>query len=124
MGIYLYENPKTGRVVEVVQGMNDVHEFTDEQGIKYARVFLSPLTSVDTKVDPWSKKDWMKRTNKHMSVGDMMDESAQLSEKRAAKAGLDPVKQKVFDAYKKKTGKNHPEDKPKKIETEHAILTL
>jgi hypothetical protein len=87
-------------------------------------VFLNPLTAVDTKMDPFNKSDWMRGTNKHITVGQMMDESAQLSEKRAEKAGLDPVKKKAFDRYQKMTGKPHPEDKPKRIETKDYILEL
>ena len=46
------------------------------------------------------------------SVGDMLDYSKELSEKRAEKnGGVDPVKQKYFRNYEKKTGKKHLADK-------------
>lgn len=104
--------------------MNDPHEFIDEKGVKYLRLFVNPNASIDTRVDPWSKKDWMKRTNKRMTVGEMMDESAQLSAKREKQSGVDPIKQKVFSDYEKKTGKKHPDNKPNRIETKDLIVEL
>jgi predicted nucleic acid-binding Zn ribbon protein len=38
MPIYLYQNPETDEVLEVLQGMNDKHEYFDEQGIEWKRV--------------------------------------------------------------------------------------
>jgi len=125
MPIYIYEHPKTHKQVEVQQKMTDLHEFIDEKGVKYNRVFLSTKTCVDTLADPWSKEAWMRKTAKRgMTIGDMMNESAALSEKRAVLTGRDPIKQKVFDDYTKKTGKDHPENRPKRIENEHVILDL
>ena len=125
MPIYLYRHPKTKKVVEIVQHMNDIHEFIDSSGVRYDRVFITPRMSVDTiTVDPFSEAEFMRRTHKKITLGDMMDESAALSEKRAAKLGKDPIKQRVFDKYRKKTGKPHPEEAPKRIETEHFIAEL
>lgn len=124
MPVYVYRHPKTKKCIEVVQKMNDKHEYMDEAGVIYERVFLSPRTSVDTQIDAFSQSDFMRATNKNMTIGDMMDESSRLSEVRAKKAGRDPLKQKLFDNYKKSTGKNHPEDKPKKIETPHFEIEL
>lgn len=125
MPVYVYQHPKTGKRVEVVQHMNDLHEYTDPTGVSYERVFLNPRTAVDTQLsDPFSKGAWMRRTHKKMTLGDMMDESAQLSERRASKAGVDPIKQKLFDTYTKKTGKPHPEARPKRIETKDFVLEL
>lgn len=123
MPVYLYRHPKTQKVIEVVQKMTDTHEFTDEKGVKYERVFVAPQTAIDTKVDPFSKNDFLKRTNKRMTVGQMMDESAELSEKRAKKTGVDPIKKKIYDSYKKNTGKDHPDLKGKrKIETSNYVF--
>lgn len=124
MPIYLYRHPRTKQVIEVVQKMTDAHEHSDSKGVKYERVWLRPRMAVDIRVDPFSKKDWMRRTNKRITVGDMMDESKELSEKRERKAGKDPMKQKLFDSYKQATGKDHPDTKPKVIETDHFTLEL
>jgi hypothetical protein len=54
------------------------------------------------------------------TYGDLLDYSAELSEKRASKDGEDPLKRKYFEEYKKKRGgKKHLKDVPKKIETKN-----
>ena len=46
----------------------------------------------------------------------MMNLSAELSEKRAEKAGgLDPIKEKFFDNYAKERGGSEHPDRPKKV---------
>jgi len=108
--------------MEVVQKMNDLHEFIDKKGVRWSRIFVNPCSSADTRADPWSHKDWMRRTNKRMTAGEMMDEAAQLSEKRAKDAGVDHVKKKIFDDYEKKTGKPHRDSIPDRIETRDYVL--
>ena len=50
-----------------------------------------------------------------MTVGDMWDLSKDMSEKRAKKAGKDPVKEKYFKDYeKKRKGVKHDNDPKKK----------
>lgn len=123
MPVYLFQHPKTKKIVEVIQKMMDSHEYKDDKGVLYKRIFVNPHTSVDTRVDPFSKKDFLRRTNKHMTLGDMMDESAQLSEKREKKAGIDPIKQKMYESYKKNTKKDHPDLLGKrKVETKDYVL--
>lgn len=122
--IYLYEHPETGETREVIQGMNDIHEYF-EDGVKWNRVFTVPHASIDTKIDPNSAADFVKKTgSKKGTFGDMMDLSAELSERRAEQhGGEDPVKRKLFDDYKKENkGKKHFHDRPKKIETKTATI--
>lgn len=108
MPIYLYENPKTKEVKEVLQGMNDVHEYS-ENGVKWNRIFTKPTASIDTQLNPNSAADFVNSTkNKNYSIGDLWDKSAELSEKRGGKE--DKLKQKALDDYKKKTGKHHPSE--------------
>ena len=124
MPLYTYENPDSGEVKEVVQAMLDKHVYFDAIGQQWNRVFSSPRAAVDTKVNPFSQKDFLRHTNKNMTVGQIMDVSAEMSDKRANKAGVDPVKKGVFDRYKNSTGKEHPLDRPKKIETKNFTLEL
>ena len=122
--IYIYQHPETGEIEEVVQSMNDEHVFFKD-GIKWNRVFTKPYASIDSKIDPNSVKDFVSKTgSKKGTVGDMLDLSAELSEKRAEKhGGEDPIKRKYFDDYKKNTkGKKHLLDKPKKIKTDIATI--
>lgn len=58
MPIYLFEHPKTKKLKEVNQAMNDKHQYIDEDGIRWLRVFSSPNSSIkDTKLDFRNKKD-------------------------------------------------------------------
>jgi hypothetical protein len=109
MPLYEFTNPKTGEVVEVVQSMQEDHVFFDEHGNEWKRVWHSPNASIDTEIDAFSEKDWMRRTaKKGMTAGDMFDLSSELCNKREKSAGLDPIKQKAVTNYEKKTGKAHP----------------
>jgi hypothetical protein len=108
MPLYLFQHPKTEEIKEIFQGMNDLHEYS-ENGTKWLRIFTKPTASIDTKINPNSANDFVNHTkNKNYSIGDMWDISSELSDKRAKVSGQDPVKQKVIDDYEKKTKKLHP----------------
>ena len=108
MPIYVYQHPETEEYIELLQGMNDPHEYTDADGMEWKRIFFVPNASFDTEVDPYSQSDYMKATaNKKGTIGDMMDYSKELSAKRADKDGKDPVKEKFLRQYEKKHGKKH-----------------
>ena len=111
--IYIYEHPKTGKQVEVYQGINDVHEYFDKKGLKWLRVFTVPNMSIDSRIDEFSAVDFANKTrNKNDNVGALIDRSKELSEKRASRnGGVDPVKEKFFKDYsKKRKNKLHPSD--------------
>lgn len=108
--IYLYQNPQSGEVIEVSQGMNDVHEFYGQDGIKWNRVFTTPNTNVDSKIDPFSSRAFLDKTNKNGNVGDLIDRSKELSEKRKDKLGYDPVLKKEVDSYKRQFNVKHPSE--------------
>lgn len=110
---YTYEHPKTGRHIDVYQGINDVHEYFDKKGVKWSRVYTVPNMSIDSRVDEFSQKEFVEKTGaKKGTVGDLMDRSQELSEKRASKnGGVDPIKEKFFSDYsKKRKNKLHPSD--------------
>lgn len=102
--IYLYKNPNTGEVIEVTQGMNDVHEYS-ENGVQFERVFTAPQLVSDTKVDPFSQKQFLEKTDKKGNVGDLWDRAADLSAARAEKnGGVDPIKKKADEQWSKERG--------------------
>ena len=108
MPLYLFEHPDTGEVVEVVQKMNDFHIYIDYDGLEWNRVWVAPNASVDSasQVNPWDEKAFVKKTDdKHGTVGDLWDYSRELSEKRIAKEGKDPIKEKWSKERAKKLGK-------------------
>ncbi len=100
--IYVYENPETGEQKEVLQGVNDTHTYS-EDGVRWNRVWTAPQIGVDTKVDPFSNRQFIDKTARPGTIGDMLDRSAELSHLRAEKnGGLDPVKAKADKEYEKK----------------------
>ena len=126
MPIYLYQNPKTEEVKEIIQSMNDVHEY-HEDGVKWNRVFTVPNASIDTKQDPFSSKQYVDSTrNKKGTYGDLLNKSAELSEQRAKlNGGIDPVKEKYYSDYSKnRRGAKHPDKLPKTFENKHVKVEL
>jgi len=114
MPSYIFQNQDTEEFVEIIQGINEKHEYLGKNGDEscWKRVFTTPNLSTDgfsSNIDPFSKDDFKKFTeNKKGKVGDVMDLSAEMSERRKQKFGIDPVKQKFFDDYaKKRNGKRH-----------------
>lgn len=108
MPLYLYQNPKTGEVEEVIQKMNDEHTFF-KNGVQWHRIFTKPTASIDTRIDPNNPRDFIEKTKKkNMSIGNMWDESANLSEKRSKATGRDEIKEKEIQKYETKTKKKHP----------------
>ena len=117
MPLYLFEDKKTGEIREVIQRMSEPHIYK-AKGRWWARVFVNPQVSIDVKIDPFSQKEFTQKTatKKGVTIGQMMDYSAELSEKRARVAGEDPIKAKVIDNYERRTHKKHPSKIPKSIE--------
>jgi hypothetical protein len=107
--IYVYQHPEDGRIIEVSQGMNDVHEYYEDD-IKWNRVFTVPNATIDTKIDPFSPQAFADKTNKKGTMGDLIDRSKELSEQRKEKRGFDPVLKKEVDDYKKKFKVAHPSE--------------
>ena len=119
MPLYTYRNPETGEEVDLVQGMNDIHEFTDENGLKWDRVFYAPNASIDTRTDEFSQQKFIDRTaSKKGTYGDLLNYSAEMSEKRANQAGgVDPVKDKYLKDYSaKRKGAKHIDEMKKGFE--------
>jgi len=111
MPVYIYQNPKTKEVVELVQSINDSHEHTDKSGLKWNRVYTVPQVGIDTKLDAFSTgNDFVEKTrNKKDSIGHLWDRSKELSEKRKSKFGEDKLKTKYLENWsKKRKGRKPP----------------
>lgn len=120
MPIYLFKNPKTGKIVSVFQQMNEEHVHS-EDGIKYERVFTVPNAQIDADIDVDSSEKFIEKTGKMKgTLGEIWDYSQELSNKRAEKnGGIDPVRQKAEEKYSKKRrgikykNKINPSEMPK-----------
>jgi len=109
---YLYQHPDTQEMKSVIQSVHDKHEYIDESGTKWNRIYTVPQMGVDTKMDAnTSAREFSDKTkNKRGSLGDMFDQSKELSEARKKMYGKDPVKKKYWEDWsKKRKGKKHPE---------------
>ena len=95
MPIYSYRHPETNKIIEVSQGMSDVHEYVDEIGVKYQREFEPLNLAKDQSIDEFNEKDFAKKTrDKNYNLGEMWKVSKELSEKRASIVGKDEIKEK------------------------------
>lgn len=125
MPYYVYEHPKTKEQKEVFQMMEEDHTYVDQDDIEWNRIFLSCNTAVDSRnIDPYSKRDFTRATNKKGTIGDLMDRSQELSQKRKDKDGIDRVKEGYYqDWSKKRGGKTHPEKAKQNLATAQKELT-
>lgn len=108
---YIYQHPKTNKTISLIQGIHDNHEHIDLEGVKWNRIFTVPQMGVDTKMDAnTSSKEFSEKTkNKRGVLGDLFDQSKELSEARKKMYGKDPVKKKYWNDWsKKRKGKKHP----------------
>ena len=126
MPIYVYLNTETEEYREIVQKMSDVHEYFGESGDEksWKRVFTCPNASIDSQIDPFNSRDFMRKTGaKKGTYGDLLDKSSELSHQRAEKTGgIDPVKEKYFKEYSaKRRGAKHP-DQMKSFENKNVKI--
>ena len=113
MPIYVFKHPEKEEYKEAFFSMNDEKSLVID-GIEWQRVYNSPNLNTEASIDPWSTNDFVNKTqDKKGSLGDIMDASAELSNKRAeSNGGVDPIKSKYFDNYsKKRNGAKHHLDK-------------
>jgi hypothetical protein len=116
MPLYTYENPNTGKTIELLQTMSEDHVYTDDKGVQWKRVFQVPNAAIDSQIDHNSSTAFVDATrNKKGTYGDLLDKSRELSDKRAQeRGGTDPLKEKVFRDYSaRRKGAKHPEQMKK-----------
>ena len=112
MPLYLFKNPITDEIIEILQKMSDPHTYTNEDGIEFERIFTIPNANIDGTIDPFNRSKFLEKTKNKGSSGDLIDRSRDLSEARKAKSGgQDPVQLKYFDNWSsERNGKKHPKD--------------
>lgn len=109
MPFYSFLNDKTQEVRDIFFKMNDDKQYVDEDGFRWRRLFSNPNMSMDTRVNPFSAKDFSKKTQGAKTYGEMFDLSAEMSRQRAEKVGGDDPQraraEKEFYNPKKKNKK-------------------
>lgn len=122
MGLYLYTDDCSGETVEVFQKMNDKHVFFGPDGKQWRRVYTVPTASVDNKIDPFSKQDFVEKTGrKKGTFGDLLDASKDAHLARIQKEGRDLVKEKWLKDYKTTNGVDHFDSKKDKVIKKNGI---
>lgn len=118
MGLYLYSNPENGEIKEIFQSMSEPHVYK-ENGIKWQRIFTVGQASIDTKWNPDSSEDFIRKSSsKKGTLGNLMDKSKELSMERESKRGVDPLKIQYNENYKKShNGKDTPEIRKQKLKS-------
>jgi hypothetical protein len=116
MPVHEFVHEATGQTVEVYVPINadqKDHQVQVVDGKEFKRIYAAPLASIDTRPGDATKEDFTRLTTnkKGLTVGQMWEMSAEMSEHRAAKAGgRDEVKESFYKNYKKEFGKPHPDD--------------
>ena len=105
---------------------DDKPEVLEADGIQWKRDWSSirVQAKIDGKLSCWAINKWTEKTGRMKGkMGDLMDLSAELSERRAHETGgVDPVKEKVFENYAKThRGHKHPDIIKKNLEREITV---
>jgi hypothetical protein len=103
MPIYIYEHPESKQRKEIIQSVHENHEYIDQDGVRWNRIFTLPELNINDKLNEYSTdKDFASYTKKRKgTIGDLWDKSRELSEKREKIFGKDIIK----DGYKKNWSK-------------------
>lgn len=120
MASYDFQNPKTGQIITIYQSMASDHKYIDDNGLEWERKFSVPNAVIDGvfNIDPNDRQEFVRKTGTRKGkMNDLFQLSAELSEKRAAKEGKDPVKLKNWENYEKSRvkGTYHPDRKKEKL---------
>lgn len=117
MPIFLYRNPNTNEIREIIQSVHEEHIYKDESGLVWEREFTIPHAAIDTKNDAFDdKKNLQKIANSKGTIGNMQDYAAEQSAKREEKLGIDPIKEKMYKKYSEtRGGKMHPLQRAEKV---------
>ena len=59
---YIYQHPDSEEYKLILQGINDVHEYIDDEGVKWNRIFTTPQVSTVGSIDPFSQNDFVNKT--------------------------------------------------------------
>jgi len=100
MPFYLFRHPKTQEVREIFFHMNDEKKFIDTNGEQWVREFTVPQASIDANIDPYSSKAFVEKTRRAGTIGDLVDMSKEMSERRGGIKN-DQIKKDHIKQWKK-----------------------
>ncbi len=104
MPLYTFINPHTEEEIDVVQSMKEPHIYIDENGLEWNRKWMAPNAAIDSEIDPFDKEAFNRKIDNNTgkgTIGDLWDQSRELSDKRKEKLGYDPIKDKHVESWSK-----------------------
>jgi len=129
MPVHEFYNESNGKSIEIYVPINapsENHQTQVVEGQIYKRIYSAPLASVDTVSKDGTKEDFRRLTTnkKGLTIGQMWEMSAEMSQHRADKnGGVDNVKESFYKNYEREVGKAHPEvERKRKLEAANAHL--
>lgn len=114
MPLYSYINDETGEVVELLQTMGEPHQYVFA-GVAWRRLFTPPQLAMDTKIDPWNARQFLDKTSKGGSIGELWDRSAELKEIREEKTGQPD---QIVANFEKEKGRKVAKKREKEVKIE------
>lgn len=123
MPLYEFEHLETKEITQFFFNFQNVPPFgslVEIEGQQYKRVITrAPCGIVKETINPFSSEQFVDRSaRKKGTIGDLLDESRELGEKRKKDSpdGRDKKQDGYFDSWsERRAGKQHPaDDRPKK----------
>jgi len=99
MPFYLFQNPNSGEIKEIFFKMNDIKMY-QENGTEWSRIYTVPQASIDANIDPYSSQAFVEKTRRAGTIGDLVDMSKEMSERRGGIKN-DQIKKNHIKQWKK-----------------------
>lgn len=116
MPVFEFTHDPTGETISVLVPITAPDTERHQQvkdGKVYKRVYAAPLAAVDlaTRHGDATREDFRRVTTgkRHLKVGDMWEISAEMSEERRQRIGIDPVKEESYRRHEQEFGEKHPD---------------
>lgn len=114
MPIHQFTDEASGATIDVYVSANapaTEHQTQVLNGVTYRRVYSVPLASKDTSFGDCDRGDFARKTGdkRGLRVGDAWEISAEMSERRAQRDGVDGVREQFYSNYAKENGERHPD---------------
>jgi hypothetical protein len=110
MPFYLFQNPNSGEIKEIFFKMNDIKTY-QENGTEWSRIYTVPQASIDANIDPYSSQAFVEKTRRAGTIGDLVDMSKEMSERRGGIKN-DQIKKDHIKQWKKDRNLTKPSYTP------------
>lgn len=114
MPVHSFTDETSGATIDVYVSANapaTEHQTQVLNGVTYKRIYAAPLTSRDTSFGDCDRGDFARKVDgkRGLKLGDSWEISAEMSERRAQRDGVDPVREQFYSNYAKENGERHPD---------------